>query len=149
MSMFSRMFGRRRSPAEDEAPNPAVEATEEQPDEVNNDGFCLIGDTSQNGAVFGPPPGYTLGGAAAFLPYNISPTPTTRSEPQSAIDDVPFKLGSKIILEGSIQYIDLSSTAGMIEKINMFNWDDYEYDFQLERSILQEFNTTEHENPAE
>ncbi|XP_066953855.1 uncharacterized protein [Macrobrachium rosenbergii] len=148
MSMFQRMFGRRRSPG-DGSSSPAVEATEEQP-EVNNDGFVVVGDDSnQDGAAFGPPPGYSLGGAAAFLPYNIDPTATPRSEPQSAIDGVPFKLGSKIILEGSIQVVDLTSAAEMIEKINMFNWDDYEYDFQLERSILQEFTTTEHENFVE
>ena len=42
--MFQRMFGRRRSPVEGESgPVSAVEATEERPDEINCDGFIVLG----------------------------------------------------------------------------------------------------------
>lgn len=42
--MFHRMFGRRKSPVnEEEEPVDAVEATEEKPESVTNDGFVMLG----------------------------------------------------------------------------------------------------------
>lgn len=41
--MFHRMFGRRKSPVNEEEPADAVEATEEKPEVVSNDGFVVIG----------------------------------------------------------------------------------------------------------
>lgn len=64
-------------------------------------------------------------------------------EVQSAVDGIPFKLGSNVLLEREAQSYDISSALQMISKINSFNWDEYEYSFELERSILKEFDSTE------
>ncbi|MPC62520.1 hypothetical protein E2C01_056604 [Portunus trituberculatus] len=68
-----RLFGRRKSAAEEEETSDAVEATEEKPEEVSQDGFVLLDDPTQLNNGYGPPPGYTVGGANAFLPYGLEP----------------------------------------------------------------------------
>lgn len=70
------------------------------------------------------------------------PRPTS-AEVQTAIDGVPFKLGSNVLLQGDANSCDISSISQMITKINSFNWDEYEYSFQLEKSVLQEFSSRE------
>lgn len=153
--MFHRMFGRRKSPVnEEEEPVDAVEATEEKPENVTNDGFVMLDDSSGLNNGYGPPPGYTVGGANAFLPYGTEPPRidggTQRSvsiEGMTAIDGIPFKFGSNVLLEDMV--VCPSSTASveeMMSKIKSFNWDDYEYSFELERSIMKEFNSTENNN---
>lgn len=65
----------------------------------------------------------------------------------TAIDGIPFKFGSNVLLEDMV--VCPSSTASveeMMSKIKSFNWDDYEYSFELERSIMKEFNSTENNN---
>nr|XP_027218639.1 uncharacterized protein LOC113811160 isoform X2 [Penaeus vannamei] len=155
-TMFHRMFGRRRSPVEGE-PNAdsGTEATEGQADIVNSDDFVLLGDTeSQQSTMYDPPPGYTVGGANAFLPYGLDPSARpeagqrpTSAEVQTAIDGIPFKLGSNVLLQGDADSCDISSISQMIHRINSFNWDEYEYSFQLEKSVLQEFSTREQPDP--
>ncbi|XP_045625197.1 uncharacterized protein [Procambarus clarkii] len=148
--MFQRMFGRRRSPVTVQSPaDPGIEAAEEKAEIVNSDGFIVVDNTSIS-SIYDPPPGYTVGGANAFLPYGIDPKASESSlqrstsvEVQSAIDGIPFKLGPKVLLEGHVQSHDISFVTHMLSKINSFNLDDYEYNFELERSILQEFNSTE------
>ncbi|KAK8747501.1 hypothetical protein OTU49_016422 [Cherax quadricarinatus] len=150
--MFQRMFGRRKSPVtvESSPTDPATEAAEEKSDHINIDGFIVIDDNTSS--IYDPPPGYTVGGANAFLPYGLDPRTngnsvqrSTNVEVQSAIDGIPFKLGANVLLQDQVQSCDISSVKQMISKINSFNLDDYEYSFELERSILQEFNSTEQE----
>ncbi|KAG7156470.1 uncharacterized protein LOC121853702 [Homarus americanus] len=150
--MFNRMFGRRKSPVIGESPtDPGIEAIEEKCDDATCDGFIVLDDTSSQSTIYDPPPGYTVGGASAFLPYGIDPRKESANSTQrpascdiqTAIDGVPFKLSSYVLLDKDVQSIDISSVAQMIGKINSFNWDNYEYSFELERSILQEFTSTE------
>ncbi|XP_071523934.1 uncharacterized protein [Panulirus ornatus] len=147
--MFQRMFGRRKSPVTGESTtDPELE---EKSDDVECDDFLIVGDGTSHTTIYDPPPGYTVGGASAFLPYGLDPrkasaSSTQRSaslEVQSAIDGIPFKLGSNVLLESQTPSYDISSVTQMISKINSFNWDDYEYSFELERSILKEFDSTE------
>ncbi|KAK8385753.1 hypothetical protein O3P69_016490 [Scylla paramamosain] len=147
-----RIFGRRKSAAEGEETADAVEATEEKP-EVSQDGFVLLDDSTQLNNGYGPPPGYTVGGANAFLPYGLEPkngVTTQRSmsfEAMSAIDGIPFKFGSNVLLEEMIRPSSTTSTEDIMAKIRSFNWDDYEYSFELEKSIMREFESTEeHKN---
>lgn len=42
--MFHRMFGRRKSPVNEEEAADAEEATEEKPDDICNDGFVVLGE---------------------------------------------------------------------------------------------------------
>lgn len=147
-AMF-RIFGRRKSAAEGEETADAVEATEEKPEEVSQDGFVLLDDTTQLNNGYGPPPGYTVGGANAFLPYGIDPrnaVTTQRSmsfEAMSALDGIPFKFGSNVLLEDMIRPSSTTSTEDIMAKIKSFNWDEYEYSFELEKSIMREFKSTE------
>ncbi|MPD05156.1 hypothetical protein E2C01_100887 [Portunus trituberculatus] len=64
-------------------------------------------------------------------------------EAMSAIDGIPFKFGSNVLLEDMIRPFSTTSTEDIMAKIKSFNWDDYEYSFELEKSIMREFNTTE------
>ena len=48
-----------------------------------------------------------------------------------------------VILKDQTQFPDSSTAEQMISRINNFNWDAYEYNFELENSILKEFNSQE------
>lgn len=147
-AMFHRMFGRRKSPVNEEETAEAVEASEEKPEYIINDGFVVVGDSATGSNGFDPPPGYTVQGANAFLPYGIAPKNGSSSERSlsfegtTAIDGVPFKFGSNVLLEDLVCPFSTASTEEMMSKIKSFNWDDYEYSFELEKSIMREFSST-------
>lgn len=62
----------------------------------------------------------------------------------TAIDGIPFKFGSNVLLEDTVCPSSTASIEEMRSKIRSFNWDDYEYSFELERSIMREFKSTEY-----
>lgn len=63
-------------------------------------------------------------------------------EGTTAIDGIPFKFGSNVLLEDLVCPFSTASTEEMMSKIKSFNWDDYEYSFELEKSIMREFSST-------
>ncbi|KAK3865150.1 hypothetical protein Pcinc_015839 [Petrolisthes cinctipes] len=144
------MFGRRKSPVEEHSET-GTEATEERADIVNSDDFVVLDHNTNETTMLNPPSYFTVAGAKVFLPYPMDPTKgsdnayqrPSSSDVQTAIDGVPFKLGSNVLLEGSKKPYTGISTEEVMTRIKSFNWDEFEYSFELEQSIMKEFNTSE------
>ncbi|XP_071523935.1 uncharacterized protein [Panulirus ornatus] len=84
--MFQRMFGRRKSPVTGESTtDPELE---EKSDDVECDDFLIVGDGTSHTTIYDPPPGYTVGGASAFLPYGLDPRKASASSTQRSGKDI-------------------------------------------------------------
>ena len=64
----------------------------------------------------------------------------------TAVDGIPFRFGSNVLLEDTLCITSTVSTEKLMSKIKSFNWDDYEYSFELERSIMRELKSSEYNN---
>ncbi|CAL4098851.1 unnamed protein product [Meganyctiphanes norvegica] len=162
MSMF-RLFGRRKSPVEadgegavegEPSTENGVDALSHKDDILSSDGFVMIDGSDQNipsSTFYDPPPGYSLEAANAFIHSNSQSRINSAEGLQSydddsnktAIDGIPFKYGANVILKDQTHIPDSTAAQQMISRINAFNWDDYEYNFELENSILKEFSSQE------
>ncbi|XP_076051595.1 uncharacterized protein LOC143031522 isoform X1 [Oratosquilla oratoria] len=151
-TMFLRMFGRPKGGASGDGTYQGQEC-EEKPDSVTQDGFILLGNSEgsqQMGFAYDPPPNYSLPGANAFVP-DSSATPDMSSavrissadSVRSVLDGVPFRLSSRVTTGSSTADAGDDCIAQTLARIHSFNVDQYDYNFKLEKSVLQEFNSQE------
>ncbi|XP_076051596.1 uncharacterized protein LOC143031522 isoform X2 [Oratosquilla oratoria] len=128
-TMFLRMFGRPKGGASGDG---------------NSEG------SQQMGFAYDPPPNYSLPGANAFVP-DSSATPDMSSavrissadSVRSVLDGVPFRLSSRVTTGSSTADAGDDCIAQTLARIHSFNVDQYDYNFKLEKSVLQEFNSQE------
>ncbi|CAH1638441.1 unnamed protein product [Spodoptera littoralis] len=131
--MFSSIFGKRRSPVEVEEETPPI------PGARSDDGFVVVDPSSPRNSLYPNVAGG--GGSTPYVPRPAPPAPTRTALVDPTfhyLQGVPFAMSKTLQMASkkdtfATEMADL--LAFLTSKVNMSG---YEYDFNVERSVLKE-----------
>nr|XP_053610200.1 uncharacterized protein LOC128675082 [Plodia interpunctella] len=131
--MFSSIFGKRRSPVEDDTPP--------IPGPKPEDGFVVVDPSLPGRGLY---PNVGGGGSLPAMPQRPAP-PTPRAgrvdQTFHYLQGVPFTLCRELKMASNKDALTAEVTDHLAFLTRKFNVNTYDYEFKLEKSVLQEVSS--------